>query len=128
MARRAMRRKGRTRTGGGQGHLLLPSCTQSVYQHGMENLQIIVNIYNCRNVEELLSIFAQARDNGSTLKVVGGSYRIGSTNSDDIIVSFFFFEQSIERSGLAYGRAPQRCTRPLRPACCGPQPSIERLS
>ena len=53
----------------------------------MKNLQVIVNFYNCRNVEELLSIFAQARDNGSTLKVVGGSYRIGSTNSDDIIVS-----------------------------------------
>ena len=53
----------------------------------MKNPQVIVNFYNCRNVEELLSIFAQARDNGSTLKVVGGSYRIGSTNSDDIIVS-----------------------------------------
>jgi len=46
-----------------------------------------------KNVEELLSIFAQARDNGSTLKVVGGSYRIGSTNSDDIIVSLEFMDR-----------------------------------
>ena len=41
---------------------------------------------NFRDVEELMLIIAQAKDNGSTMKVVGESFH-SNYNKDDIIVS-----------------------------------------
>ena len=46
----------------------------------------------CRSIEDLREIVFQARDNGTTLKIVGGSYHL-SYNKDDIIVSLQFMDR-----------------------------------